>query len=218
MEKSAMKKSVSTLLACILFASAGSNVFTQDKSSSGKSLSECISIKEGSKVFRTAENPSIVLDDYAFDIAIDNISKDDVVCLFAFYNEDYMSKYQLPVKTEDTELFCPGCGLAESLLDPEQGYSLSINKPSTFHYLFNERRLNYENSCVIPVRKITDPTGNFAGKICFSIFVDYNGNKIIEENEYAAFMVSFSPRVSFDANDFKMKTEASWNNFPINQI
>lgn len=198
-----MKKFNSALLACVSLAFAATNVYAQDQSLAPKRyLSECISIRSGEKSFNITKNQNILLNDCAFDIFVDKITTDEAVYLFAYHNEDFMNKYQLPIKTDETEMFCPGSGLAESVLDPEKGYSLSINNPSTFHYLHEPRRLNNENSCVIPVRKITDPTGKFSGKIYFSLFVDYNNDSVIDENEYSTFVISFSPLVTFDSNDF----------------
>lgn len=180
-----------------------SNIIAKDKTQvSENSLSECISIKEGNKNFNISENASIILDSYNFDICIDNISIKQAVFLFAYHNTDYMNKYSFPIDADKTEIFCTGSGMAEFDLDHEKGYSLGINKPFSFHYLFERRRINKENSCIIPVRKLIDPAGKFTDKLCLSIFVDYNGNRIIEENEYAAIEISFSPLVSFDVNDF----------------
>ena len=186
-----MKKLIATIFTCILLGSVALIAFAQGKSNSGNSLSKCISVKSGRKSFNVAKKSTINLKDYNFDICIDNITTEDDVCLFAFYNDEYMNKYKLPINKDDTDIFCPGSGLAENDLDAEKGYSLSINKPFTFHYLHAPRRINKENSCVIPVREITDPTGEFADKIYFSIFVDYNKNGIIEEQEYATFVISF---------------------------
>ena len=203
-----MKKSFLVLFVVILLMLVSLNVSAKDKTSSERSLSNLITIKEGDKNLKISENANIVLDNYMFDICIDNIIPDDAVYLFAYYNTDFMNKYQFPVNKDETEIFCTGSALAEYDLDPGKGYSLSINEPFTFHYVYKTRRINKSNSCIIPVRKLTDPTGKFAGKICFSFFVDYNNNNIIEENEYAAFEISLSPSVTFNANDFSEENRA----------
>lgn len=191
-------KKTSLFLTCILFTLVISNAFAKDSTT----LAENISIKEGNKTFDLSKNPDIILDSFNFDVCIDNISTKQDVFLFAYYKADYMNKYSFPVNKDETEIFCIGSAIAESDLDQNKGYSLSINEPFTFHYLHEKRRINKDNSCILPVRKITDPTGNFSDKLCLSIFVDYNNNTIIEENEYAAVELSFSSLVSFDLNDF----------------
>ena len=188
-----MKKSALCFLTCVLVLAGCASDSKEKASPKGNTLADCITIKAEKKSFDISKTPNIVLNDFnIFDICIDNISEDEVVCLFAYHNTDYMNKYQLPIRTEDTENFCPGSGMAEYRLDPEQGYSLIMNSSDSFHYLHDERRINKENSCVIPVRKVTDPSGNFTDKICFSIFVDHNGDDIIQQEEYATFIISFN--------------------------
>ncbi len=187
-----MKKSAVCFLASALLLAGCASGKKENGLSKGSTLTDCITIKAEKKSFEISKTPDIALKDFnIFDICIDNVKRDEVVYLFAYHNTDYMNKYQLPIKTVDTENFAPGSGMAEYNLDPEKGYSLIMNSSDSFHYLFDERRINLENSCVIPVRKVTDPSGNFTDKICFSIFVDHNRDSIIQEEEYATFIISF---------------------------
>lgn len=204
-----MKKSVLSTSIVIFLMLLVSNAFAQDKPPEAeRSLSDFITIKEGDKNLKISENTDIVLDNYIFDICIDNIISDEAVFLFAYHNTDFLNKYQFPINRDETEIFCTGSALAEYDLDPEKGYSLSINRPFTFHYLYKTRRINKSNSCMIPVRKITDPTGKFTDKLCLSFFLDYNNNTIIEKNEYAACEISFSSAVNFKTNDFSEENRA----------
>ncbi len=188
-----MKRSFAVLSACLLLVLAACASGAKDKTpASGNTLADRITVKAENKTFSISKTPVIVLKDFnIFDICIDKITREDVVCLFAYHNEDYMDVYDFPVDVDDTEVFAMGNGVAEYDLDVEKGYTLSLNEPESFHYLFDARRINNENSCVIPVRKVTDSSGNFKDKICFSIFVDYNKDRIMQKEEYATFIISF---------------------------
>ncbi|MBO4320139.1 MAG: hypothetical protein J5857_06690 [Treponema sp.] len=189
-----MKKFFGFLFACVFFVLTACTTTTtaaKGTSAAGNTLTDRITVKKGNRIYRISEKQNITLSDYIFDICIDGITTEDNVCLFAYHNADYMDVYSFPVNVDDTEVFAMGNGVAEYDLDVEKGYTLSLNEPESFHYLFDARRINKENSCIIPVRDVTDSEGNFTDKIYFSIFVDYNKDRIMQKEEYATFIISF---------------------------
>jgi len=82
-----------------------------------------------------------------------------------------------------TEIFNLGMAMAESPLDKEKGYTLSVNTINSMHCIGEDRRLNDKKGATIPVRSISDATGFLDDKVFLLFYVDYKRDRIIEENE-----------------------------------
>lgn len=153
-------------------------------------------IKEKSNFFLYSEK---------FNLIFEGITEKQNICLFAGADSRYESKYNFPVKADETEIFCGGCGLAEKKFIEGEDYSLSVTDSYSFHYITNDRRRNTEKGAVLPVSAISDSTGSFKGDLYISVYVDFNNNNKIESNEYAFFSLHFPLFGSSTELDFSDK-------------
>ena len=162
------------LIITIIFSSCSKNV-----------LSENISIIDGENVYKLSETKYIFLEDENFDIRINGLKTNQYIDLFAYYNDAYINKYNLPIPADKTDMFNLGMSMAEGSLDKEKGYTLKINQIHSMHSLGEDRRLNDQNGATIPVRAISDATGLMDDKVYLIFYVDYKHDRIIEANELA---------------------------------
>lgn len=165
--------------------------FAERKNKDKPVLSSIMSVTVNGEKFNFDTKSDFYLYSENFDINFESIKTEQDIYVFAGANDEYVNKYSLPIKCDDTEIFPGGAALAENPLDESKGYSLSVNSPYSFHYISSDRRINTQDGAVIPVRNITDPFACFNGNLYISFFVDFNGNNIIEENEYAVLQFHF---------------------------
>ncbi len=151
-----------------------------------KSLSDSVSIIQGEREIKLSENSYAFMDSEIFTIRFYGINKNQGVKIFAYFDDSHMNKYTFPVKTIETDMFDDAMCMAEYPLNPETGYTLSVHEAYGVHYIGEDRRINYENYAELPVTAISDATGKLKEKIYLSFFVDYNNDKSVSENEYAA--------------------------------
>lgn len=142
-------------------------------------------IIDGGYSYRFSDKNYIFLDDENFDIRFEGLKRFQNIYLFAYYNDSFINKFDLPVKADKTDIFNQGMAIAEKSLDKEEGYTLSVNKLHSMHCIGEDRRLNDDKGATIPVREISDSTGFMDDKIYLLFYVDYKKDRIIEENELA---------------------------------
>ena len=178
-------------------------VFTSCKKTQKTSpdLASLISLISNEETNTLAQKQWYYLDSENFDLYFAAPLNKTGISIFAHYSAAYQDKYILPVKADDTVMFKSGCALAQGPLDPQKGYTLNVNSENTFTYIFGDRKIDTQDGFILPVRAIADATGNYSNNLYLSFYADFNGNKIIEPNEYAVlslcFPVSFNQELDF---------------------
>ncbi|MBP3709723.1 MAG: hypothetical protein J6I73_04895 [Treponema sp.] len=170
-------------------------------------LTQLISISYNGETKSISEQQNYFLPSEKFDLYFEKEVQKTGICIFSYYSSDYQAKYKLPVKADDTVIFCSGCAMAEPSVDTEKGYTLIVNNEYSFSYIFGNKKIDTENGFILPVRYIADVTGKFNGGLYISFWADFNNNKIIEENEYAILTLHF-PLNSYYGLDFSTNKRA----------
>ncbi len=168
-------------------------------------VKDILQIKHNGQTYNVSDNTSFSFDSEEFDLFFSRLKKEQAVSIYASttYSVDPIPYYtgNFPVDSSKT-IFAPGGGLAEYPLNPEEGYSLSvINFFNGFHYIYDERRINTKEGALLPVRKITDATGEYTNRIYLTFFIDFDNNSIIEENEIWNIDITFTNKYGKDFSE-----------------
>jgi hypothetical protein len=139
-----------------------------------------IQIKQDNK-FINEYNGFYTITDKIFDIIINDVG-DKIIHIFAYHNDEMFRKYQYPEKSENTVMFHPATALINSA-DENMEVVLNINREMQHNAITPEKRINNNGSAIIKVKGVSDIDKNFNGVLYLTIFIDFNNNKIIEENE-----------------------------------
>ena len=83
-------------------------------------LSENVLIIDGGYSYRFSDKNYIFLDDENFDIRFEGLKRSQNIYLFAYYNDSFINKFDLPVKADKTDIFNQGMAIAEKSLDKEE--------------------------------------------------------------------------------------------------
>lgn len=126
-------------------------------------------------------NGLYTIEDQKFNILVNNVNN-KTVHIFVYHNEDMFRRYTYPVKCENTVIFHPATALINSANENKE-ITLTINREMQYNVITREKRINNNNTAIIKVKDIADTDDKFNGVIYLTIFVDFNNNNIIEENE-----------------------------------
>jgi len=121
------------------------------------------------------------LEDQKFSIAVNDV-EDRTIHIFAYHSDEMGKKYSFPVEPKDTVIFYPATSLIDSA-DENKEITLTINKEMQFNAVTPEKRTANNNTAVIKIKDIADTDDKFDGIIYLTIFIDFNDNNIIDENE-----------------------------------
>lgn len=168
-------------------------------------VKDIIQIKHNNQTYNVTDNTSFTFDSEEFDLFFNRLKKDQSVSIYtsSTYSPNLIPGYygKFPVESSETT-FAPGGGLAEGPFNPDEGYSLSvINSFNKFHYIYDERRINTKEGAVLPVRRITDSSGEYTNRIYITFFIDFDNNQIIEENEIWNIDITFTNKYEKDYSE-----------------
>jgi len=173
-----------TLLVFVLFACATSgnseNPPHQSPPQKTKEKTFKVSIEQNNKNINES-NDIYTLEDKKFNILINDVD-DKTIHIFAYHNDEMFSKYSYPVECENTVIFNPATALIDNA-DKNTEITLMINKEMQYNVITPEKRITDDNTAVIKIKNIADYEGKYNGTLYLTIFVDFNDNNIIEENE-----------------------------------
>ena len=128
-----------------------------------------------------AQNWVYNLEDQKFSISVNDVD-DRTIHIFAYYSDEMFTKYTYPVEPKDTVIFYPATSLIDSA-DDNKEITLTINKEMQFNAVTPEKRTANNNTAVIKIKDIADTDEKLEGIIYLTIFIDFNDNNIIDENE-----------------------------------
>lgn len=128
-----------------------------------------------------AQNGVYNLEDQKFSISVNDV-EERTINIFAYYSDEMGKKYSFPVEPKDTVIFYPATSLIDSA-DDNKEITLTINKEMQFNAVTPEKRTANNNTAVIKIKDIADTDDKFDGIIYLTIFIDFNDNNIIDENE-----------------------------------
>ena len=136
------------------------------------------------------------IQDKPFEIVVEGVDEEDNIAIFAYHNDEMFDRYSYPVSTSDTVIFAPATGLAMPH-NEDRKFFLRINKELTQNYFSRGRRINKANHAIIQIKRIIDPYHLFLGKdtAYLTLFVDFNKNSFIEENEIRNIVLKIIPVV-----------------------
>jgi hypothetical protein len=126
-------------------------------------------------------NDFYTIEDRKFNILVNNVN-DKTICIFAYHSEEMFTKYSYPVKCENTVIFHPATALIDSA-NANKEITLTINREMQHNVITPEKRTNSNGTAVIKIKDIADTDDKFNGMLYLTIFVDFNKNDIIENNE-----------------------------------
>jgi hypothetical protein len=122
-----------------------------------------------------------IIEDNKFNLIISN-ANDKAIHIFVYHNNQMFTKYQYPIHCEDTVTFHPATALINNN-DENNEMTLYINKEMQHNVITPEKRITNRNKSIIKIKDITDGDDRFNGTLYVTVFIDYNGNGIIEQNE-----------------------------------
>jgi hypothetical protein len=122
-----------------------------------------------------------VIDDNKFNIFIKNVLN-ETIHIFAYHNNTMFTRYNYPIKSEETVMFHPATGLIDNI-DENIEITLSINKEMQHNAITIEKRINEQNTAIVKIKDIADIDNKFTGTLYLTIFIDFNQNGVIESNE-----------------------------------
>jgi hypothetical protein len=139
-----------------------------------------IAIEQNNKNIEES-NGFYTIEDQKFNILINN-AQDKTIHIFAYHSGEMFTKYYYPVKCENTVMFHPATALIDSA-DENKEITLTINREMQYNVITPEKRINNNSTAVIKIKDIADTDNKFNGMLYLTIFIDFNGNNVIEENE-----------------------------------
>lgn len=139
-----------------------------------------------------------------FEIVVSGVDEEDNIAVFASPRDRMLARYRLPVSTSDTLMFAPGTGIAMPP-NEDRRFFLRINRDMSQNYFSGDRRIHTGNQAVIQIKGIIDPYDQFAGKdtAYLTLFVDFNRNRMIEEDEVAELVLKL---IRFEKRSAKGKS------------
>jgi len=175
-----IKKIIMVALVFVLFSCATSNKekSPQEQNTSLKVFK--VIIEQNNKNINEL-NGFFTLEDQKFNISVNN-AENKIIHIFAYHNEEMFRKYSYPVECKDTVIFNPATALIDGA-DENKEITLTINKEMQYNVITPEKRVTNNNTAVIKIKNIADYDGKFNGMVYLTIFIDFNDNNIIEENE-----------------------------------
>jgi len=171
-------KACAVLLVFILFSCSPSN---NKKIPPKKEIKHFeVSIEQNNKIIEEI-NGYYTLEDQKFSILVNN-ADDKVIQIFAYHSDEMYNKYSYPVECEKTVIFHPATALISSA-DENMEINFVINTEMQHNAITEKKRTDNGGYAVIKIKDIADSDDKFNGMIYLTIFIDFNNNKIIEENE-----------------------------------
>ena len=142
---------------------------------SGVKAGEVEEHSEGAKVF--------FLKKTLLELKLNGVADDETVYLFAHPAYLLTDLYTLPTAMNDTAMFSPGTGMAMRL-NKDFSFHLLVDERDAHTHISPDRRVNSDEGAVIRIKGFLYPEGVMpTGSICLSIFVDFNADRVVDENE-----------------------------------
>ncbi|QQO10925.1 hypothetical protein [Breznakiella homolactica] len=139
-----------------------------------------IKIEQNNKIKNSTGN-FYSIEDGKFTLILSNLNQENIR-IFVYHDDSMFEKYQYPIKCEDTVMFHPATALSNNT-DENNEITLYINREMQHNNISSDRRIYEQNSALIKIANIADIDNKFDGKLYVTIFIDFNNNSIIEENE-----------------------------------
>jgi hypothetical protein len=121
------------------------------------------------------------IEDQKFNILIRN-ADNKTIHIFAYHSGEMFKKYVYPVKCENTVIFHPATALITGA-DENKEITLTINREMQYNVITTEKRIDNNGTALIKIKDIADTDDKFNGMLYLTIYIDFNKNGIIEENE-----------------------------------
>ena len=186
-----MKTMKKKMLLMVLFVLSLFQVYGQkSEGSSEPKLSDSIRIIQKGKTVYTPEDVSGIVYNEPFDILFTGIGDEDVFILASTVDRNPFQNKIFPIDSKI--IFQNGNGFAHG----EEPYELFVNEGENlgFNYFYMGRRIREKDYDIIPVCEIMiiGDGQNLEDKqeIYLAVFVDFNQNKQIEENEFIYFSLT----------------------------
>jgi hypothetical protein len=132
-------------------------------------------------LINTGSGNNFSINDDKFNIIVTN-ANNKTIHIFVYHDNQMFSRYNYPVKIENTVIFHPATALANSN-DNNNEVTLYINMEMQYNAITSEKRINDGDRAIIKIKDIADRDNRFNGILYLMIFIDYNENGIIENNE-----------------------------------
>jgi hypothetical protein len=146
-----------------------------------------------------------VIDDNKFDIVISN-TNNKPIHIFVYHNDRMFSKYQYPLSCENTVMFHPASALTNDSNENKE-LTLYINREMQHNNISFDKRINMDDTAILRIKDIADVDNKFTGTLYLTIFIDYNENEILEQNEIGN--ISIFINKSYNTILFKAKVYIS---------
>jgi hypothetical protein len=156
---------------------------------SAHAFDSVVSIEQNKRIINSSEN-NFLIDDDKFNIIVTNANR-HMIQIFVYHNDQMFSRYNYPVKCEDTVIFHPATILANAN-DHNNEVKLYINREMQVNAITAEERFYEGDKSIIKIKDIADSDNKFNGTLYLMIFIDYNKNGIIESNEIGNITISFN--------------------------
>ncbi|MDR1858549.1 MAG: hypothetical protein LBQ69_03680 [Treponema sp.] len=127
------------------------------------------------------ENGVYSIDDQKLNILVKN-ADNRTIHIFAYHNEEMFKKYSYPIKCENTVIFHPATALMDKA-DENMEITLTINREMQYNAITPEKRTGENGTAIIKIKDIADIDDKFSGILYLAVFIDFNENNIIDENE-----------------------------------
>ena len=145
-----------------------------------KNMNFDIFIEQNNKIIME-ENGVYTINDQKFSILVKNAGN-RTIHIFAYHNEEMFKKYSYPIKCENTVIFHPATALINKA-DENMEITLTINREMQYNVITPEKRIDGNGITIIKIKDIADTDSKFSGILHLTVFIDFNDNKIIDENE-----------------------------------
>ena len=169
---------VFVLFSCVTSGSANEAQPRQTQKKADKTFK--VTVEQNNKNINESDG-TYQLDDQKFNILLNNVD-DKTIHIFAYHSDEMFNKYTYPIECKNTVMFHPATALIDEA-DENKEITLTINKEMQYNTVPAEKRANLNNNAVIKIKEIADTEGKYNGTAYLTIFVDFNDNNIIEENE-----------------------------------
>jgi hypothetical protein len=127
------------------------------------------------------ENGVYSIDDQKLNILVKNADC-KTIHIFAYHNEEMFEKYSYPIKCENTVIFHPATALIDRA-DENMEITLTINREMQYNVITSEKRIDENGTAIIKIKDIADIDNKFNGILHLTVFIDFNENNVIDENE-----------------------------------
>jgi hypothetical protein len=168
------------------------------------SLDSQIYIEQNNQINNGSENYFVINDD-KFDIIISNTNNKSIH-IFAYHNDQMFSKYKYPIMCENTVMFHPASALINNANENKE-LTLYINREMQHNNISFDKRINVGDTAILRIKDIADIDNEFIGTLYLTIFIDYNENEILDQNEIGN--ISIFINKSYNTILFKAKVYIS---------